>query len=121
MMKQNINKDDEILKELLSGTKLKASDNLKYRIMQQVETETALSRKKAKSNGGESVLGNLLSVYGVVYALLFIIGGAFYFLYGKDSLLSSSFLSLAILIITVGSAFLAITFIDNRRQMHRKE
>lgn len=113
-MKKNINIEDEKLKDLLSGTKLKASDNLKYRIMQQIETESALS-KKVKVNKRESILGNFFSVYGIVYALIILLGGAFYLNGGKDSLLSPSFFGLVILLITVGSAFFIITLLDTRR------
>lgn len=118
-MKQNINIGDEKLRDLLSGTRLKASDNLKYRIMQQIETEATLSKKISK-NKRESVLGNFFSIYGVVYAIIFVLGVSLYFTGGKDSLLSGGFFATAILIISVGSAFLVITYFDTKRQFKKK-
>lgn len=119
-MKKNINIEDEKLKDLLSGTRLKASDNLKYRIMQQIETEVALS-KKVTTKKHESVLGNFFSIYGIAYALIIIIGISLYMSGGEESLLSDSFFGIAILIIVVGSAVLAITYFDSQRQYKRKE
>lgn len=120
-MKQNVNIEDEKIKSLLLGTKISASDNLKYRIMQQIESEKALARKNVKVPQRESVLGNFFSIYGVVYAIIAVFAAGLYFTSGKDSLMSSSFFGVAILVVVVGSAFLAITMIDNRRFLKKKE
>ena len=118
-MEKNI--QDEKIKELLSGTKLKASDNLKYRIMQQIQTESALSKKKIKAKSSESVWSNLIPVLGVMYILIVILGIGVYFTLGQEGLISPTFFALIIMIVTVCSAFLAITFYDNKRKVKHKE
>jgi len=118
-MEKNI--QDEKIKELLSGTKLKASDNLKYRIMQQIQTESALSKKKLKAKSSESIWSNLIPVFGVMYLLIIGLGLGMYFTSGKEGLLSPTFFAVTIMIITICSAFLAITFYDNKRRLKQKD
>ena len=62
---------DDKIKDLLSGTKIKAGENLKFRIMQQIETENALSRKKVTNT--RPILGNMLTIFGVMYLLIAIV------------------------------------------------
>lgn len=109
------------IKELISGTKLKASDNLKFRIMQQIQTESTLSQKKVKAKSSESVWSNLIPVFGIMYLLIIGLGLGMYFSLGKEALMSPTFFALTIMIVTVCSAFLAITFYDNKRRMKYKK
>lgn len=118
-MKKNI--QDEKIKELLSGTTLKASDNLKYRIMRQIQTESYFSKKKIKAKSSESVWNSLIPVLGVMYALITSLGLGMYFTSGKEGLLSPIFFAVTIMIVTICSAFLVITFYDNKRRMKYKK
>lgn len=111
-----MNKDEE-LKRLLSGTKMKASENLKYRIMQQIETENALSRKKAKSR---PVFGSMFSIFGIMYALIAVVGIAIYTSAGSDALFSSTFFFPAIFISSICGLYWLITVFDDRRKVKSK-
>lgn len=118
MDKNNINKHDEILKDLLSGTKMKAGENLKFRIMQQIETEKALSPKKATST--RSILGNMLSIFGVMYAIIGIVGFFVYYTAGQSALNSISFYGVVVLIASICSVFWMISAYDDQRRSKQK-
>lgn len=121
-MKKNINNnnpDDRQIKELLSGTKLKAGDNLKYRIMHQIETEEALSRKAGKQSG--SILGRMLSVFGVMYGVIALIGFSIYLSEGESALESATFHILVLLVTFICGLYWMITTLDDRRREKRKK
>lgn len=116
-IKNNI--EDSQFRELLSGTKLEASDNLKFRIMQQIETEKALSKQKASK--ARSGFGGILSILGVMYSLIGILGIFVYFTYGTEALVSPSLYMPLILITSVCSVFLLISTFDDRRHYKQKK
>jgi hypothetical protein len=120
-MNNNIknNADDQKIKELLSGTRLKAGDNLKYRIMQQIETEKALSRKAV----GRSIpaLRNILPVLVIMYILIAIVGIALYAMGGQSQLTSLSFYVPISLILFVGSLFWMVSCLDDSRRAKRNK
>lgn len=109
---------DDKIKELLSGTKMKAGENLKYRIMQQIETEKALVPKKKASS--RPVIKNMLTTFGVMYALIAIVGMAVYSTSGQSGLSSATFLVPVILISSVCSMFWMISVYDDRRRSKHK-
>ncbi|MDR1715914.1 MAG: hypothetical protein LBS20_08710 [Prevotella sp.] len=109
---------DDRIKDLLSGTKMKAGENLKYRIMQQIETEKALVPKKSVSS--RPVIKNMLTVFGVMYALIAIVGLAVYSTSGQSGLSSATFLVPVILISSVCSMFWMISIYDDRRRSKHK-
>jgi len=109
---------DDRIKELLSGTKIKAGENLKYRIMQQIETEKALVSKKKVTT--RPVIKNMLTTFGVMYALIAIVGLAVYSASGQSGLSSATFLVPVILISSVCSMFWMISVYDDRRRSKRK-
>lgn len=110
---------DNKFRELLSGSKMKAGENLKYRIMQQIETEKALSRKKKPDTS--PLIGNMLSIFGIMYVLIAIVGISIYFSYGKGALESLMFFIPVILIASVCSMFWMISAYDDRRRSKQKE
>jgi hypothetical protein len=111
------NKEEQWLGQLMSGTKLQASDNLKYRIMQQIETEKSLSRQNGQ--GSFSPLRSMFSVFGVVYLVLIALVAGIYFILGKDALVSST-TCLAVLMITfVGGLFWMFSIFDDRRRYRK--
>lgn len=65
-----MNTQDDKIRELLSGTKMKAGENLKYRIMHQIEAEKALTRQKNKAVSSNPFIGNMIAIFGVMYALI---------------------------------------------------
>ena len=112
------NMQDDKLKNLLAGTSVKAGENLKYRIMQQIETEKALSHKKVKSS--RPLVGNTITTLGVIYILIAIVGVSTFFTGGKEALSSVSFFAPAILIASTGSIFWMISVFDERRRSKHK-
>ncbi|MBF0650622.1 hypothetical protein IR083_17505 [Dysgonomonas sp. GY75] len=109
---------DDKIKELLSGTKMKAGESLKYRIMQQIETEKALIPKKNIS--ARPVIKNMLTTFGVMYALIAIVGMAVYSTSGQSGLSSATFLVPVVLISSVCSMFWMISVYDDRRRSKHK-
>ena len=106
--------EDKQIRKILSDTKIPAGDNLKFRIMQQIETEVSLSRKKSKNSF--SILNNMFSVFGVMYAIIALIIGFIYFSAGKEALESTyMFLTIA-LVASVCSMFWLISMYDEKRR-----
>lgn len=114
MNKQNKPLPDDPFKDLLSGTRLKAGENLKYRIMQQVETEKALLPQKVKSN--RPLVSSMFSTFGVMYLLIAMIGFGVYLTGGQSALESAAFFLPVILIASVCSFFWMISAYDDRRR-----
>ncbi|WP_029903188.1 hypothetical protein [Prevotella sp. 10(H)] len=111
-------KKDDKINELLSGTKIKASENLKFRIMHQLEAEQALiPKKKVKSR---PVLGSMFSIFGIMYAIIAAIGLGMYFTSGIEALKSPGFYIMVILVSCVCSVFWMISVYDDRRRSKMK-
>lgn len=115
----NNNTSDDKLKELLSASKLKANGNLKYRIMQQIETEKALSRKKNTASGFS--VGSIFSVFGAMYAFIAFLAFWLYLTEGEAGLSSSSLLTPILLISFIGGLFWFISNMDYYLLSRRKE
>lgn len=115
-MKQS--KDDKTIKELLNGTKLKADDNLKYRIMQQIETEKVFYKKKETNTSPG--LSTMFALFGIMYLVIALVGGGIYMTKGSEALMSTEFLMPVLLITSICSIFLMITELDERRKSKRK-
>ena len=118
MNKKDINKEDALFKEILSGTKMQAGENLKFRIMQQIQTEAAFSRKKKTVASPQ--IGNMFSIFGVMYALIVVVGLGIYFMGGKSALESVLFFLPVILIASVCGMFWMISTYDDRRRSKHK-
>lgn len=114
MNRKNIDIQDEKIKALLSETKITASENLKFRIMHQIETEKALSRQKMSQQ--PFILDSMLSVYGVMYAIIIALGVLIYFTLGKDVLLSTTFYIPVILVSIISGMYWLIICFDERRR-----
>ena len=115
MEKDKINKQDEDLRKIFAGTKVRASENLKYRIMQQIETESVLAGKKAASKSVVSSIRGVVSVMGVMYVLMTIACVGIYLTGGFEALLSLEYLTPVIMISLVCCVYLMITILDDRR------
>lgn len=111
--KNNIQSQDELIRQMVRTTKTQAPENLKYRIMQQIETENALTRKKAsvKKEQG-TILSDFFGIFGVMYAMLAAIIGGAYLLKGTAFVLSAPFLWTVVLIAFVFSLFWLISRLD---------
>lgn len=106
--------EDKQFRKILTDTKQTAGENLKFRIMQQIETEKALSRKEAKSSF--SALNNMFVVFGAMYAIIAIIVGSIYFSAGKEAVESTYTYLIVALVASVCSMFWMISLYDERRR-----
>lgn len=109
-----MNAKDDKFRDIFAGTKIKAGENLKYRIMQQIETEKSLSPQKAKSS--IPLIGNMLSIFSIMYALIVATGIGVYLTEGKDALASMTFLLPVMFIALVCNIFWMISVYDDRRR-----
>lgn len=110
----NINAKNDKFRDIFAGTKIKAGENLKYRIMQQIETEKSLSPQKAKNS--IPLISNMLSVFGIMYALIAATGIGVYLTGGKDAIESMTFLLPVMLIASICNIFWLISVYDDRRR-----
>ncbi|MBF0761504.1 hypothetical protein IR148_10655 [Dysgonomonas mossii] len=116
----DMNMQDDKIRELLSGTRMKASDNLKYRIMHQIEAERALMHEKSKVQSSSPFIGNMFAIFGVMYALIAIVALVVYFAAGKDALQSAMFFAPILLIASACGMFGFISVYDDRRRSKHK-
>ena len=120
--KDKIKRDDEFIRQMMQSAKEKTPENLKHRIMHQIETESALTRKPAPTKRQEeNVLKDFIGIFGTMYAVLAVLIGGTYLLKGKDYVLSSGFLWIVILVAFVFSLFWLMTRVDERLKDRRKK
>jgi uncharacterized membrane protein len=113
MKKFDIQKEDEIIRQMIKSTQHQASENLRYRIMHQIEAEKALTPQKAKVKKETiNVLRDFGSIFGWMYAVLAIIIGGAYIVGGTELLLSTQFVGTILLVSFVFSLFWLITQLD---------
>jgi len=113
MDKNNIQKEDDIIRQMIKSTQHQAPENLKYRIMHQVETEYALTPKKAKvKKETTNVLRDFGTIFGLMYGVLAVIIGGAFVLGGKELLLSAQFIQTILLVAFVFSLFWLISQLD---------
>jgi len=114
-------KQDDKIREILSLSKVKAGENLKYRIMQQIETESVFSAKKLKSRNVMPLIGNSFLIIGLMYALVVLVVIGVFITGGIESLTSLAFLAPVIMISMVCSMFLMISVYDDKRRFKQSE
>ena len=117
MDKENNIIQDEKIKEILSLSKIKAGKNLKYRVMQQIETESVFSAKKVKSKNLRPLIVNSFLIIGVMYALVVLVALGIFITRGVEALNSLSFFAPVIMISTVCSMFWMISMFDDKRRI----
>lgn len=123
MIQNNMQREEATIRQMMQSAKRQAPENLQHRIMQQIETERALTRRgvstqKSRSN---SVLKDLVSIFGIMYAVLgAVIGGAFLWK-GKEFLQSEAFVWTIVLIVFVFSLLWLITQLDGYLQRKGKK
>lgn len=114
MMEEKKQNEEYIIREMMQTAKRKAPENLKYRIMQQIETEKALTPVKINSRKEPgNILKEFGSIFGTMYAVLAVMIGATYFVFGQEYLLSPQFLGAALLVASAFSLLWLITRIDS--------
>ena len=111
--KKNIEKEDEIIRRMMQSAKIQAPENLKYRIMQQIETEKALTPQKQKKESSKGdMLTDFRSIFGTMYGLLFVLSLLTVLFGGKEAILSPQYILTALLIVITLSSFWALTRLD---------
>ena len=120
MDKSKIDKQDDDLRKLFAGTKVRASENLKYRIMQQIETESVLAGKKVASKNVVSSIRGVVSVLGVMYVLMTIACVGIFLTGGFEALTTLEYFIPVIMISLVCCTFLLITVLDDKRHYKSK-
>ena len=116
-MKKNntqLDSDELWIKSMMEHAKKEPSENLSYRIMHQIETERALTRKKKQvSKDKVDVLIDLRNIFGLMYLVLLIAGLFYYLQGGKEALFTETFLWTCVTISSVFSIFFLISTADN--------
>ncbi len=114
MEKYSEEKEDEKIRKMLLSTKMDASENLKHRIMQQIETEKAFAPQSVepKKEPGD-MLKEMGSIFGTMYAVLAVMVIGVYFLFGKEFLLSAQFQGSVILVASIFSLLWLISRLDS--------
>lgn len=113
--KNNIRTDEEIIRQLMQSAKIEASENLKHRIIHQIEAEKALTPQRVKpKRETANVLKDFKAIFGVMYLLLCGLSVFTVIFGGTKALSSSQFILTAALIFVVFASFWAITRLDVR-------
>lgn len=119
--KNNIDPEDELIRQLMRSAKEQAPENLKYRIMQQINTENALTPKPAPiKKRTENVLRDFIGIFGTMYALLALLTGIAYLSKDENFLLSPEFLGVVLLVALVASTFWFFTRLDEKIRQKQK-
>lgn len=118
---KHIQHEDEIIRTMIRSTKVQAPDKLKYRIMQQIETEKALTPQKAKraTTRGDA-LTDFRSIFGAMYLLLLALSLLTIIFGGKEAILSLQYVLTALLIVVTLSSFWALTRLEAYLRKKRK-
>lgn len=115
-------KEDDKVKQLISSTKMRAPENLKHRVMHQINYEKAFTTdKNLNNNTNRKESGNILrdmgSIFGTMYGIIAIISIAAYYLQGVMFYKSIEFWGAITFVALVFSFFWLITRLD----VHFKE
>jgi len=119
-MDKDIKMQDEKIKEILSFSKMKVGENLKYRIMQQIETESVFSAKKSKIKDMRPLVGNSFLIFGVMYSLIILTVIGFFLTGGIESIIMLTFIVPVIMISLVCSIFWLISIYDDKRRFKQQ-
>ena len=117
MNKYKEQKEEEKIGQLISSAKMKAPENLKYRIMHQIEYESVLSgdknnKKNSANRENGSVIRDLGSIFGSMYAVFAVIAIVSYYILGAEFYQSAEFWGSIALVAVVFSFFWLFTRID---------
>ncbi len=113
--RKNNLQEEELMRELIRSGKTQASENLKCRIMQQIQTEQALTSRTESlaPKRQESIWGEFKTIFGIMYAVLAVVAAGTFFLKGKEFFLSVQFWNIVIVVASVFSIFWMITCLDS--------
>lgn len=114
-------KEEDLLRAMMKGTKEKAPENLKHRIMHQVEAEGAVTPRRVKvTKERGNVLTELGTIFGTMYAVLAGMVVVAYLVFGQEFLLSAEFIGASVFVAFVFSMLWLISQLDRRVRAKRK-
>ncbi|HHU25562.1 MAG TPA: hypothetical protein GXZ56_02955 [Bacteroidales bacterium] len=120
MKNRDIPSEEQTMRVLMQGARLKAPEQLKYRVMHQLEAEKAVApRAKKVTEESGNVLRDLGTIFGIMYALLAVMVVVAYILFGGQFLLSTEFIGTTLLVVFVFSMLWLIAQLDRRVQAKR--
>lgn len=115
------NREDEIMNRLMQSAQKKAPDNLKFRIMHQIETEAALSKKqKLVKTNQPHPLKSFWSIFGAMYAIIALILGFTYFTKGSDHLLSKEIIGAVVFVSFLFALYWLMTKVEEHYWKNHK-
>lgn len=121
MNEKNNLDDDGLIRQMMQSSKLSAPENLKHRIMHQIESEKALTPKRMKpKRESTSMLKDFRSIFGTMYLLLFGLSVFTVIFGGTEALASTQFILLASLVSVVFASFWGLTRLDVYLREKRK-
>lgn len=120
MKNRDISSEEQMMRTLMQDAKMKAPKRIKYRVMYQLEAEKAVApRSKRRSEESGSVLRDLGTIFGTMYALLAGMAVVVYILFGGHFLLSTEFIETTLLVVFVFGMLWLIAQLDRRVQVKR--
>ncbi len=121
MNEKNNLDNDGLIRRMLQSSKLSAPENLKHRIMHQIESEKVLTPKRINPKR-ESIgmLTDFKSIFGTMYLLLFGLSVFTVIFGGTEALASTQFILLASLVSVVFVSFWGLTKLDVYLREKRK-
>lgn len=112
-MQKNMEKEDTLIRSLLQTNRKQAPSHLKYRILQQIETERAItSGKSMPQKSPRNVMREFITIFGIMYAALGLLIGLAYLSGGYALIRSSQFFWTIILVAFIFSMIWLITLFD---------
>ena len=121
MSNKRIDKEDAMIRQMMRESQMEAPENLRYRIMQQIETEAALTRQpQPAAKRDVNPLRSFWSVFGVMYVVLALIAGVIYFTEGVEVLLSLPTVLSMVLVAGVFSVYWLMLWVEERLREKRK-
>ena len=115
--------DDEVIRHLIQSAHKKAPDDLKFRVMHNIEMdEILLKRYQSKKANHTNPLKDFWSIFGMMYLVMAFVVGIVYFTKGIIYLQSIEMIGIVIFISFVFSLYWLLTKVEDRyrRKMYKK-
>ncbi len=128
MSNKDIHNEEKAMREAIKESKLKASENLKYRIINQIETEESLKHKQIDhpnriKRDSSNILKDFGYLFGTMYVIIALITLFFYITEGQESLYTSQYLSIIIFVASIFSILWMFSRLDtySKRKLSKRK
>lgn len=110
-----IDNDEKIIKDLMKESVVTPSDNLKYRIMHQIQTEKSLTTQTSKSKyiNQPNVIKSFGIIFGITYLLIIVLFAIFKLTQGSQILSSNFFITIVLILSVTASSVWFFVQLDN--------